>query len=498
MPCPLQFHCSTRHSIHQPRRIHMHVMVHAEAPAEISDYKSSGQSKRNDEDADDACRFAVANRGGGQLKSHERQSHGVTRSQQDNAAGRPGGTHEVHDCQKHQCGHEQRQPDAQVCSDPACASHARGFLHICANLNQHAFHNIHSGGLSLQDDDDEQRPDAPEKEIQQRSADEHPQQSEARENPGNGATTPDHQVQRAAAGQARAHQNIADHGKQQRADNGRGGGQNQGGAQCFNEYGIGQYELPMFERKTEHEVSYSGHKASEDQYRQWPYREQYEKKCDYTERNVVPSPDIDETGPEATGDGCVAAPLQDPPLQGDNECDHQEGNARQHGCFTVIGDRVSNQREDFFRVNIKSKGHTQEILRFERLKHPQKLQSENQYHRRSHQRKRNLEERSQIARASHSSSFFERSVHVAESRRKQHDFDSDSVPHQVCPNDTWDSEDVERTLIQQQKFFQRDVDHANVRVQERDPGDGHGKRWHHVRNPEHKFQSMAERNLRAR
>ena len=48
------------------------------------------------------------------------------------------------------------------------------------------------------------------------------------------------------------------------------------------------------------------------------------------------------------------------------------------------------------------------------------------------------------------------------------------------------------------KVFQRDVDHADVRIEQSNPGNRGGEGGHHVGDPKEKFQSMAEGNLRPR
>ena len=85
----------------------------------------------------------------------------------------------------------------------------------------------------------------------------------------------------------------------------------------------------------------------------------------------------DESGAEAAGDRRVAAPLQDPALQRNNQPDHQQGHTCQHRRFTIVGDLVPYQRKNLGGVNIKSKGHPQQVFGFKGLKDAQELQRKN-------------------------------------------------------------------------------------------------------------------------
>ena len=98
-----------RHGVSERARIHtLHIMTHAEAQAKVSDNKSAGHREADDEDADDTRSLPITDGNRRQFKGHERKRHGVAGGKEDNAAGGAGCADEVHDCQQHQAGHQQR------------------------------------------------------------------------------------------------------------------------------------------------------------------------------------------------------------------------------------------------------------------------------------------------------------------------------------------------------------------------------------------------------
>src|SRR5262249_9786502 len=86
----------------------LHVMTYAKTQAEVTNNQCADDGQSDDEDADDTRSFAIAAGDRRQLKSHERERHGIAGGKQDDAAGSAGGADEVHNCQEHQTWHEQR------------------------------------------------------------------------------------------------------------------------------------------------------------------------------------------------------------------------------------------------------------------------------------------------------------------------------------------------------------------------------------------------------
>src|SRR5215510_15952802 len=137
----------------------------------------------------------------------------------------------------------------------------------------------------------------------------------------------------------------------------------------------------MAESKAQHEVSDPGHETAQDQNNQRPHSEQHQKQADQSEGDNIPAAEIDEAGPEAAGDCGVAAPFQDPALQGNDQYDHQQGDTCKYRRFSVIGNRVSDQRKDFCGIDIETKGYSQQVFGFKGLENAQQLQREDQNHR---------------------------------------------------------------------------------------------------------------------
>ena len=99
----------------------------------------------------------------------------------------------------------------------------------------------------------------------------------------------------------------------------------------------------MIECVSQHEVADPLHEATQHQDRQWPDRQEREQQGDGAEGNVVPSTEIDQAGTKAAGDRGVAAPFENPALQRNDQGNHQQREARQHGGLAVVGNLISHQ-----------------------------------------------------------------------------------------------------------------------------------------------------------
>ncbi len=165
-------------------------------------------------------------------------------------------------------------------------------------------------------------------------------------------------------------------------------------AQRLDEHRIAQNEAPVIERVSQHEVADALHEAAQHQDGQRSDRQQREQQGDGAESDVIPTTEIDQAGTKAAGNRRVAAPFENPALQRNDQRDHQQCEARQHGRFAVVGNLISDQGENLGRIDEKAEGHAQQVFGLERLKHAQQLQREDHHHRRDHQRQGDFEERS--------------------------------------------------------------------------------------------------------